>query len=132
MLALQRRNLAEVVQPQYGRFPAMPGKVDHRTGERIDILDDVLLQDVVGHVKRLALWIEMFLLQVVTVVTAQIAGRADRFCKNLKFTGCFDHFSIPNLRIKGHKAPVLTYACIVLKECRGINDAGQGIRKKKT
>jgi hypothetical protein len=28
MLALQRHNLAEVVQPQNGRFPTMPGK-DH-------------------------------------------------------------------------------------------------------
>ena len=107
MLALQRHNLAKVVQPQYGRFPAMPGKVDHRTGESVDVLDDVLLQDVVGHVKRFALWIEMFLLQVVTIVTAQVADGASRFYKNLKFTGCFDHCPIPNLRVERHKALVL-------------------------
>ena len=37
------------------------------------MLDNVLLQDVVGHAKRLALWIEVFLLQVVTIVTVQVA-----------------------------------------------------------
>jgi len=91
MLTLQRHNLAEVVQPQDGWFPTMPGKVDHRTGGSVDVLDNVLLQDVVGHAKRLALWIEVFLLQVVTIVTVQVADGANRFGKNLKFAGSFNH-----------------------------------------
>jgi hypothetical protein len=75
----------------------MPGKVDYRTGGSVDVLDNVLLQDGVGHAKRLALWIEVFFLQVVTIVTVQVAGGANRFGKNLKFTGSFGHCSNPNL-----------------------------------
>jgi hypothetical protein len=73
----------------------MPGKVDHRTGGSVDVLDNVLLQDVVGHAKRLALWVEVLLLQVVTIVTVQVADGANRFGKNLKFAGSFDHCSTP-------------------------------------
>jgi len=104
ILALQRYNLAKVVQPQNGRFPTMPRKFDHRTGGSVDVLDNVLLQDGVGHAKRLALWIEVFLLQVVTIVTVQVADGANRFGKNLKFAGMFAHGSIPDLRVEPHKA----------------------------
>ena len=55
------------------------------------MLDDILLQDVVGHAKRLVLWIEMFLIQVVTVVTPQVAEGTSRFDKNLKLAGSFGH-----------------------------------------
>src|SRR4030042_1387200 len=58
MLPLQRHNLPEVVQPQDDRLSTMPGKIDHRTGRSGDVLDDVFLQDGVGHAKRLALRIE--------------------------------------------------------------------------
>ena len=95
VLTLQRHNIAKVVQPQDGRLPTMPGKVDHRTGGSVDVLDNVLLQDGVGHAKRLALWIEVFFLQVVTIVTVQVAEGANRFGKNLKFTGSFGHCSDP-------------------------------------
>ena len=104
MLALQRRNLAKVVQPQDGRFPAMPGKVDHRTGGSGNVLYNVLLQDVVGHAKRLALWIEVFLLQVVTIVTVKVTDGTTGLGKNLKFAGGFDHCSIPSLWVERHKA----------------------------
>ncbi len=104
MLALHLHNVAKVVQPQDGRFPAMPGKVNHRTGGSVDVLDNVLLQDRVGHAKRLALRIEVFLLQVVTIVTVQVADRATGLGKNLKFTRGFDHCSIPNLQAEPHKA----------------------------
>ncbi len=97
MLALQRHNLAKVVQPQDGRFSSMPGKVDHRSGGSIDVLNNVFLQDVVGHAKRLALWIEVFLLQVVTIVAVQVADGPNRFGKNLKFAGSFGHYAIPIL-----------------------------------
>ena len=100
MLALQGHNLAKVVQPQDGRFPTMPGKVDHRPGGSIDVLNNVLLQDVVGHPKRLGLWKEVLFLQVVTIVTVQVANGANRFRKNLKFAGSSDHSLIPNLRAK--------------------------------
>jgi hypothetical protein len=75
----------------------MPGKVNHRTGGSIDVLDNVLLQERFGHAKRLALRIEVLLLQVVTIVTVQVADGATGFGKNLKFTGSFDHCSIPSL-----------------------------------
>ncbi len=126
MLALQRHNLAKVVQPQDGRFPTMPGKVDHRTGGSVDVLDNVLLQDVVGHAKRLALWIEVFLLQVVTIVTVQVADGANRFGKNLKFTGSFDHCSIPNLRVERHKALDSITSRFFWGDYSGISVVGQG------
>ena len=44
MLALQRHDLPKVVEPQEGRFPPMPGKVDHRTGGSSNMLDNVFLQ----------------------------------------------------------------------------------------
>jgi len=69
MLTLHRHDLAKVVYPQEGRLTSMPGKVDHRTGGGGDVLDNVLLQDGVGHTKRLFLGIEVFLPQVVTIVT---------------------------------------------------------------
>ena len=55
------------------------------------MLDDVLFEDVVGHAERFALWIEMFLLQVVAVVAVQVADGADGFGENLKFAGGSDH-----------------------------------------
>ena len=57
VLALQRHDLAEVVQAQDGRLPAVPGEPDHCLRGGVDVLDDVLLQDVVGHAERLALWV---------------------------------------------------------------------------
>jgi hypothetical protein len=67
------------------------------------VLDNVLLQERFGHVKRLALRIEVFLLQVVTIVTVQVADRATGLGKHLEFTRGFDHCSIPNLQAKPHK-----------------------------
>jgi hypothetical protein len=69
----------------------MPGKTDHCLRISLDVLDYVLLQDVLRHAKRLALRIEIFLLQVVTIVTVQIADRADRLYKNLEFSGGLNH-----------------------------------------
>jgi hypothetical protein len=57
------------------------------------VLDDILFQDVVGHAERLALGREMFLIQIVTVVTAQVAEGTSRFDKNLKLAGSFGHGS---------------------------------------
>jgi len=93
MLALERYNLAKVVQPQNCRLPAVPREVDHRTGGSLDVLDNILLQDVVGHAKRLVLWIKVFFIQVVTVVTPEVTERTSRFDKNLKLAGSFGHCS---------------------------------------
>jgi hypothetical protein len=73
----------------------MPGKVDHRTAGSSDLLDNVFLQDRVVHAKRLALRIEVFLLQIVTIVTVQVTEGATGLGKNLKFTGNFDHGLTP-------------------------------------
>jgi hypothetical protein len=97
MLALQGYNLAKVVQSKDSWLTSVPGKPDFSFWGGIDMLDNVLLQDVVGHAKRLALWIEMFLVQVVTVVAVQVADGANRFGKNLKFVGSLDHFLILRL-----------------------------------
>jgi len=91
MFTLERNNFAEVVQTQDGRFPAMPGKTDDRFGGGFDVLDNDLLQDEVGHAKRLAFRIEVFLLQVITIFTVQVADGADGLYKNLKIAGSFEH-----------------------------------------
>ena len=62
------------------------------------MLDNVFLQDGVGHAKRIIFWIEVFLLQVVAIVTVQVANGSNGLDENLKFAGSFDHWVIPNLR----------------------------------
>ena len=49
MFALQGHDLAKIFQPQEGRFPAMPGKVDDGTRKSPDMLDDIFLEDILGH-----------------------------------------------------------------------------------
>ncbi len=130
MLALQCHNLAKVVQPQDDRLSTMPGKVDHRTGGSSNVLDNVFLQDGVGHAKRLALWIEVFLLQVVTIVTVQVADGANRLGKNLKFAGSFNHCSIPNLQGEYLNAPDLIRTRFFWSDYKWDNPCGS--RKKET
>jgi len=80
----------------------VPGEVNHRSRGSVDVLNNVLLQDVIGHGKGLVLRIEVFLLQVVTIMTVQITDGTNGLGKNLKFTGGFSHFLIPNLQIEPH------------------------------
>jgi hypothetical protein len=53
------------------------------------VLDNIPFQDVVGHAKRLALWIELFLLTVVAIVACQVAYGADWLGENLKLARDF-------------------------------------------
>jgi hypothetical protein len=77
--------------PQSRRFPTVPGKADRRVGSGLDVLDDVRLQEAVGHPKRLALRIEAFLAQIVAVATFKIADGAAGFNENLEIAGGFGH-----------------------------------------
>jgi hypothetical protein len=130
MLSLQRHDLAKVVQPQDDRLTTMPGKVDHRTGRGGNVLDNVFLEDGVGHAKRLAFWIEVFLLQVVTIVTVQVADGANGLGKNLKFAGSFNHRSFPNPRGEYLKAPDLIRTRFFWSDYKWDNPCGS--RKKET
>jgi hypothetical protein len=130
MLALQRHDLAKVVKPQEDWFTTMPGKVDHQTGGCGNMLDNVFLQDGVRHAKQLVFWIEILFLQVVTIVTVQVADRANGLGKNLKFAGRFDHGPIPNLRHEYLKAPDLTRIRFLGRNYKWDNSCGS--RKKKT
>jgi hypothetical protein len=69
MLALKHYNPAKIIQPQDGWFPTMPGKVDHRTGGSLDVLDNIFFQDGVRHAKQLAFRIKVLFFKVVTIVT---------------------------------------------------------------
>jgi hypothetical protein len=73
----------------------MPGKVDYRIRVSIDMLNDVLLQDVIWHAKGLALWVELFLLQIVAVLTIQVADGTNGFGENLKLAGSLYHLRNP-------------------------------------
>jgi hypothetical protein len=95
MFALQRHNPAKIVQTQNGRFSSMPKKHDHGTGESVVVLNDIGLQNVIGHLKRLVCRIKLVLLQVVTIMAIQVTNGASRLGKNLKFTGSFNHGPIP-------------------------------------
>src|SRR5262249_48632932 len=89
-------DLAKVVQSEDGRFAAMPEEIDHRLRGDLDLLDDVLLQQVIGHAKRLGLRVEQLLLQVVAIVAVQVTDRPHRFGKDLKFTRSLDrHVLLP-------------------------------------
>ena len=85
MFALELGYLAEIVNPEHGRLAAVPEEIDLRFGGDGDLLADVLLQQIVGHAKRLAVRIEQVLMQVVTVAAIEVAGRPRRFCKDLEF-----------------------------------------------
>lgn len=69
----------------------MPGKSDHFLRISLDVLDYVLFQNVVRHAKRLSFWIELSFLQVITIVTVQVANGADRLHKNLELSGSLSH-----------------------------------------
>ena len=49
------------------------------------------LKDIVRHTKGGTLSIEVFLLQIITVMAVEITDRAAGLGKNLKFTGRFGH-----------------------------------------
>jgi hypothetical protein len=130
MPMLQRHDPPKVVQPQDDRLTTMPGKVDHRTGGGGNVLDNVFLKDGVGHTKRLSFWIEIFFLQVVTIVTVQVAGGTNGLGKNLKFAGSFNHCVIPNLQREYFKAPDLRRTRFFWSDYKWDNLCGS--RKKET
>src|SRR5215831_4344614 len=61
MLALEFDNLVKIVQPENSRLTAVPKEIDHGLRGNLDLLDDVLLQQVIGHTKCLGLRIEQLL-----------------------------------------------------------------------
>lgn len=67
------------------------------------MLGNVFLQDRIRHPKDLPFWIKRFFRDVVTVVAAEVTGRAGGFDKNLEFTGGLGHDSIPDLKDQSHK-----------------------------
>jgi hypothetical protein len=97
MFSLQLHDLFKVVLPQEQRLPAMPRKGNRLTGGGIYVLDNVLLEEVVGHAERLALGIEVLLFQIVAILTVQIAARAGGLDKHLKIPGSFGHGSSSSL-----------------------------------
>ena len=57
VLALEFHDAAKIIQSENGRFTAVPGEIDLRFKGNLDLLDDVCLQQVVSHSKRLGLGI---------------------------------------------------------------------------
>ena len=89
VFALEIHDFLKVIDSQDGRLSAMPCEADQRIRRSFDVLDNIFLQQIVGHTERLALGIEEFFLQVVTVVAVQVADSADRFRHHLKLAGSF-------------------------------------------
>ena len=85
VFALEPGYLAEIVYPEHGRLAAVPEEIDRPFRGDCDLLADVLLQQIVGHAKRLAVRVEQVFVQVVTVVAIEVAGGPCRFCKDLEF-----------------------------------------------
>ena len=98
MPALELHYFTKIVYPEQGRLPSVPGEADNRAGGGIYVLDDVALEDIIRHAKSLALPVKFFFLQIVTVTAPEVAGRAGRLDKNLKFTARFGHQPFPLTR----------------------------------
>jgi hypothetical protein len=75
---LQRHHLAEEIQPQQGRLPALPGEDHLVPGLRLDVLTDVLLEHVIGHSRDARLLEQLVFMQVIAIGAVEIARRADR------------------------------------------------------
>jgi hypothetical protein len=75
----------------------MPGKRDYLVGAGFNVLKDVLFKDIVGHAKRVFIRIEALFLQVVTVVTTEVADGANGFSEYLIGAGGLCHNAIPKL-----------------------------------
>jgi hypothetical protein len=57
----------------------------------LEMLDDISLQKIVRHSERGSFREEFVFFEIVTVLTAEIAGRPGRFDENLKSPGSFGH-----------------------------------------
>jgi hypothetical protein len=97
MLALKDDYLLEIVKTQEGRLPAVPGKMDGRTGKAFDVLDNIFFQHGVGHAKRLLLRIKESFSQVVTIMTTQVAEGTTGFGEDLEFAGSFSQGLTPDI-----------------------------------
>ena len=91
VLFLYCNNFFEVVQPQNRRLTSVPGKADDRFGRSIKMLDDVSLENIVGHPKRRPLRVTFSRFQVITIDAIQVTHRAGRLYKYLKIAGSFTH-----------------------------------------
>jgi len=94
MLALQCNDLFEIVQAEQRGLSAVPGECDRGSASRGDMLNDVFLQQSVGHAQRINAGVKRLFWDVIAVVARQIAERPDRFDKDLKISGSLDHFSL--------------------------------------
>ena len=88
MFSLKLHDPAKKVRAENRRFAAVPGEIDFRLQSDPDLLDDIILQQVVGHPRRLGLRVQPLFLQVVAVAAIQVAERPCRLCEDLKFPGC--------------------------------------------
>ena len=95
-MALKGDYLLKIIETQEGRLTAVPGKVDGRTGKTFDVLDNIFFQHGIGHTKRLLHGIEESFLQVITIMTAQVADGTTGFGEDLEFAGSFGHRSASN------------------------------------
>lgn len=126
MLALESHNFTKGVQPKNGRLSTMPGKMDHRFGASLDVLDNVLFQNDIGHAERFPLWIEVFFFQIVAVFTTQVADGTNRLDKDLKIAGSFDHFQFPKSGTCANFPKSVTCPVDFCKEYRRTRLMGQG------
>src|SRR3970040_1537480 len=86
-----RTDRAKEVEPEERGLAAMPCEENGWPGAGLDVLDDVPLQYIVGHAKRLAMRIEIARPEVVAVATGQIAQSAGRLHEDLEFARRSSH-----------------------------------------
>src|SRR6202008_1532183 len=79
---------AKKIDAEQRRFAAMPGEAHDFLGRCLNVLNNVALEGLVIQAKVCAFGVEIFFLQVIAVVTIEIANRSDRLDHNLKFTSC--------------------------------------------
>lgn len=70
----------------------MPGKRNRLPGGGFNVPDDIVFEKRIGHTKRFNRGMEGLLINVITILTVEIAEGTYGFCENLKVTGSFGHF----------------------------------------
>ncbi len=86
MFFLQLHRLAEKLDAEQGRFAAVPGEADDFPGRRLNVLEDVALESFIVQAEVRALWVKVLFVQIIAIVTIEVANRPDRLDHDLKLT----------------------------------------------
>src|ERR1043166_7228505 len=88
MFLLQFDGLAKKIDAEQRRLAAMPGETDDLLRRRLYVLNNITFEGFVIEAEIRSFGIKILFLEVVTVMTIEIAYRSDCLNHDLKFTRC--------------------------------------------